>query len=766
MRPGLPPVAFLVVVGLISVDAFRASADQEGKDSPVFLDRHGVVMRDGRSTDWMRRERMSLGEMSPWLVLATLAAEDKRFLAHPGIDLAAIMRAAWSNLKARRVISGGSTITQQVVRVRHPRSRTFRAKVVEAAEALRLERHSTKHEILETYLNTAPYGPTTIGVGAASRALFGKSPAALSLAEAAYLAALPQAPTRRDYVAVRRAQGRILVAMHRLGWIDDLTLRQAVQQPIVVHRAEPMFRAQHAIEYLAQTGQSRSGPVRTTLDADLQEGVEAILRARVASLKLHRVTNAASVVIENATGDILAWVGSVNYFDEAAEGGNDGVLALRQPGSALKPFVYGLALERGWRVSDLLLDLPTFAADRFTPRNYDEKFHGPLRIREALACSYNVPAIRLAEHLGAEAILDRLHALGCESLRERADHYGLGLALGNGEITLLELAGAYAALARGGVWRPSRLEFEATADLPGRRVFSEEVAYLLTHILSDNSARAAAFGLNSPLRLPFSFAAKTGTTKDYRDSWAVGVTPEWTVGVWMGNFSGVATVGVSGARGAADALKDIALLMWQQGGASEFPRPAGLVARRICPLSGAMMSSSCPTGMTELFLRNFPPSDSCVMHGASPGSGGPAALAEVRAWEEKEESAAGGGIPVATVSVAKIVFPRDGDAFQIDPASPLRSQALRLRAIVPPAPRMVWRVDGRVLAGASVDEAVWWPIRSGTHTISIGPIRSRHSQDTATVYVQDLASKSLAFHTTGVQMADTHPASSQVPSER
>ncbi|MBI3565650.1 MAG: penicillin-binding protein 1C, partial [Elusimicrobia bacterium] len=502
------------------------------------LDRRGRVLRTALPED-LYSVPVSLDAVSPWAVVATLAAEDRRFYEHPGVDLRALARAAWQDAKAGRAVSGGSTITQQLARALQPRPRTLWGKAVEAWRALALERRASKREILEAYLNRAPYGRGARGIEAASRAYFGIPAKDLTLGQAALLAGLPKCPSRcdpvKDPAAAQARRRTVLSRLSSWGWIDAGTRAAALAEKV---RAADSARADLA-PHFARRALSRPGgdARRTTLDADLQEELEGLVSSHLRTLADWHVTNAAVVALDNASGEVLAWVGSGDFRDDAHRGQVDGAAARRQPGSALKPFLYGLAFERGASPSDRIDDAPTFAKGGFAPRNYDEKFHGLVTLRQALACSYNAPAVRLVEKVGVDDFLSTLRAFGLETLTRDADRYGAGLALGDGEVSLRDLAGAYAALARGGEWRPVR---EAPADPagPSRRALSREAAYLVTHVLSDDAARVEAFGHDSALALPFPFAAKTGTTKDYKDNWAVGYTPDWTVAVWVGNFDG------------------------------------------------------------------------------------------------------------------------------------------------------------------------------------------------------------------------------------
>ena len=683
---------------LLAAPALAAALAAGPEPSVDILDRFGRPLRTVLSQGETVRKPVRLEEVSPWLVLATLAAEDRRFFSHPGVDLAAVARAAWQNAKAGRAVSGGSTISEQLVRALRPRPRTLAGKFKEALGALALERRLDKGDILEGYLNSVSYGGRLQGAEAAAWSYFSAPARDLSLGQAALLAGLPQSPRRYDprrhLDAALARQRRVLGRMRDWGWLDSSALSLALAEKVAVRPADNSLRAPHFTELARKLA---AGPVvRTTLDRDLQESFEDLLARHLTQLADFRVTNAAIVALDNATGEILAYVGSADYFDAAHQGAVDGVLALRQPGSALKPFAYGLAFSRGLKASDLLQDTPAYFPGGFAPKNYDERFHGPVRAREALACSYNVPAARVAERLGVPRLLDGLRRFGLESLTESPERYGLGLVLGNGEVTLLELANAYAALARGGVWLPWTAVRQDGPRPAARRALDRESAYIVTDILSDNSARAAAFGLNSPFHLPFPLAAKSGTTKDYRDNWALGYTPGWTVGVWVGNFDGKPMRRVSGISGAGPILHDAALEMARRFGSRPFRMPAGIREVEVCPDSGALPGPWCPDRIREVFSARNLPGKVCGVHGPP------------------REALA------AAPARLEIDFPKPGDVFKLDPTAALASQAIRLRAAGADE-SAVWSVDGREVAerGASV----WWRLKPGKHRVVVAARR-------------------------------------------
>src|SRR5687767_2128500 len=470
-------------------------------------DRHGVVLRSTRAADGSRTRWVPLAEMDPDLLLAFIAVEDVRFWEHHGVDALAVARAARDNLRRGRIVSGASTITMQLARLLRPGERGWSSKIGEAFWALRLERHLTKQEILEHYLNRVQLGQAAIGVGAATHLYFGAAASEISLGEAAMLAGLAHAPSRDNpLVSPKRAGARRSVAltrMRRAAAITGSDAERARAEPVLRRRTDSPFLAPHFTSRLLQDHPASGIVLRTTLDAELQRELEAETRHAVEMLAGRQVEHAAVVVLDNGSGDVLAWVGSPDFW-APKNGQTDMVISARQPGSALKPFLYALAFDRGMTAATVIPDVPhsyATAAGPYRPRNYDRRFRGPVRVREALASSYNVPAVEVAERVGAGALLSTLRLAGFESLTRDADHYGLGLSLGNGDVTLLELANGYRGLANGGVWMPYRWlnngRTTEIADSAGRthRFASAQASAIVLDILSDPSARVPGFGL-------------------------------------------------------------------------------------------------------------------------------------------------------------------------------------------------------------------------------------------------------------------------------
>ncbi len=694
-------------------------------------DRHGLPLRSTRASDGSLTRWLPLAEAEPQLIQAFVAVEDRRFFTHHGIDPRAIGRAL---LRDRRsgVASGASTITMQLARLVRPTSRGWIGKVAQAAWALRIEAHLTKQQILEQYLNRVPLGQGTVGVEAAAALYFNGSAARLSLGQSALLAGLAQSPAADNpFANPARARARragVLRRMVAVNYASPADAGRAAREPVAPARARGGFLAphftSHILELAEDSGAVLAGRWRTSLDLGLQSELEGEVRTTVSLLRERGVAQAAAVVLDNRTGEVLAWVGSPDFWADSA-GQVDMVISPRQPGSALKPFLYGLAFDRGYSAASVLPDIPrTYqtATGPYQPRNYDRRFHGPVRMREALASSFNVPAVELTSRLGAPALLRVLHAAGFASLTEGADHYGMGLALGNGDVTLLELANAYRVLARGGVWRPWRWNAAAPGDRDGGddgvRVVSAPAAALLLDILSDPVARAPGFGLDTPFDFEFPAAVKTGTSHHFTDNWAVGVTGGFTVAVWAGNFSGRPMQQVSGVTGAGPLLHHALVDVARHYDPGTLPSPASVGAVRvtICRLSGLRAGADCP-GVEEWELPGAAPLGGCDWHRRG-GVAWPAQYADWVANSGTSERAAsldlhGRGAALAAVSREfRIVSPQDGDRYQIPPGGDPQYATVSLRAVGAPVDEPVrWLIDGRPTATTQ------WQLRPGAHEI-------------------------------------------------
>jgi penicillin-binding protein 1C len=549
------------------------------KPSEAWLyDRSGQLLDSQRVNFAARRLGwVPLDRISPVLIETVIAAEDKRFRDHDGIDWLAIGSAVRARLSGARS-RGASTISMQVAgflapELATPGTRSWRDKLRQMRAGAALEDRWSKDQILEAYFNLAGFRGEAQGIAAAALVLFGKTPATLTRDEALLIAALLPDPGA-DTPAIAARACRLAPTRCEALRAQTATMT-ATQRRLAL---DPGLAPHLAAKLLTEAGVR----VTTTLDREVQALATTALRRQLMGLGPQRARDGAVVVVDNASGDVLAYVGGVALGSTAAA--VDGADAYRQAGSTLKPFLYAMALEKGWLTPASILDdspvqLDT-ASGLYVPQNYDRAFKGPVSVRTALAGSLNVPAVRTLLLTGTEAFRDRLWDSGYRGLTEDGAYYGFSLALGSAEVTLLEQAAAYRALALGGRWSPLRLRGGDPKAVP-RTVTSPEAAWLISNILSDPSARAATFGLDSALKLPFWAAVKTGTSKAMRDNWCVGYSDRYTVAVWIGNLEGDSMTAVSGTSGAAPVWHDVMMTL-HAGSPSRAPAmPTGIEARRI-----------------------------------------------------------------------------------------------------------------------------------------------------------------------------------------
>lgn len=747
----------------------------DGVDTPstVVVDRRGRVLFEALSGDGSRIKPVDAAALPPTLVAATLAAEDRRFYSHAGVDPLSLARAARQNLVERQIVEGGSTITQQVAKLllqrrEGIRARGVRAKLREMVLALRLEHRFGKPEILALYLNLASYGNQATGAGRASQVYFGVDASMLTPSQAAFLAALPQRPTAfnpwRSLASAQRRQQTVLARMAAAGALDVERLREARAERLALRPRHITFNAPHFVDMVRSAAPSPAPAVRTTIDLDLQREVERIIERERATLEAHGAANAAVVVLDNRTGEWLAWEGSGNYGDTEHGGAINGPVQPRQPGSALKPFTYALAFEHGRGPATVLPDIATHFPTAepgvlYSPRNYDGRYHGPMLARRALAGSQNIPAVALASDLGVSSLLRFLTRSGLTTFNRAPAYYGLGLTLGNAEVRLDELVAAYAALARGGVWtRPTfLLPGEPGAGRAGseeRTLVSPETAFLITDILSDPQARAEAFGRGSDLDFPFAVAVKTGTSQAYHDNWTVGYTRDVTVGVWVGNFDRAPLRNSSGVTGAGPIFHAV-MLAASKGRESAtahaiVPRPARLEQVTICTLSGQRANSWCPSRAPEWTLvgEDLVP---CAWHHQDEGGLLTIYPPEYRSWAESRglnasavrravPVAAAASVPAASAARSRrpapalaIANPPSGAIYSVDPTLRRQFQAIPLRAVTERPTTLTWLVDGATIGTASSESAVAWPLQIGTHDIEVRDAQGRRARTSVLV---------------------------------
>jgi 1A family penicillin-binding protein len=646
----LGSMAFAATAGVYAYYA-RDLPDYTQLDSrPVFqtariVDRNNQLLDEINDPSGGRRTVIGLADIPQAMRDATVAAEDASFYSNPGFEPRAVLRALYQNFRGQRIVSGASTITQQLVKntLLSPEP-TAERKIKEAFLAIELSRRYSKDKILEMYLNQIYYGNLAYGVEAAAQTYFGKPARALDLAESSFLAGLPQAPAGYDpytnLADARERQAYVLDQMERLGFASPEAVRTARSEALNLRPPQSARPAQapHFVVYVRQWLEQRFPTdllyraglqVQTSLDLNLQQAAERSAREQIQAIRERNASNAALVALKPESGEVLAMIGSLDFNDPKIDGQVNIAIRPRQPGSTLKPFTYLTSFTKGWSPATMIMDVPTTFGGNYTPKNFDGQFRGPVRVRQALAQSLNIPAVKALEFIGPSELINTAHRFGINGLRD-PQRYGLSVTLGGGEVTLLDLTYAYQAFANGGQQagapvaesdrQPGFREFEPVVVLKvsdaGGKVLYEQppkagkaladpaLTYLISHILSDDEARAPTYGRNSSLLLSRPSATKTGTTDDFRDSWVVGYTPDLLTGVWVGNSDGSPMRDVFGAQGAGRVYHAFMETALAGQPPRPFPRPPGIVEREVCALSGLLPSPDCPQRVTELFTSS------------------------------------------------------------------------------------------------------------------------------------------------------------------
>jgi len=730
----------------------------------VVMARNGVPLRFYLAPDESWRFPVHLGEVAPILKQVVVAAEDRHFRRHPGVDPLALVRAVWSNLLAGHVVSGGSTITMQLARLADPRPRTLGAKCIEAFRALQLERRLSKDAILEAYCNLAPYGGNLVGVGAASYFYFGKTPDRLSLAEAALLAVLPRSPVRLDPVrhprAAKAVRDRLLTELARRRLVTEAAAREAMAAPLPGALRRPPFVAPHFCE-LARSQAGQAARVVTTLDPAAQQAVANILRGRSSWLRGLGIGSVAAVVLDPSTREVLAMVGGTDFFGDTRFGQINGATIRRSPGSALKPFLYALAMDQG-RIypQSLLLDIPTGFAG-YTPKNYDGLYLGRVTAEQALVTSRNVPAVRLLDAVGTGPFLDLLRRGGLATLDKPAAHYGLSLVLGGGEVTLLSLVDLYADLASLGEHRPPRLLLgPPRSGDAATRLFSPEACALVTEILTKLERPDLPTSWERALAVP-AVAWKTGTSYGHRDAWAVGYSAGKVIGVWVGNMDGTPVKGISGAVHAGPILFELFRAVEEHGSRLAMPPGLNLAEVEVCAESRQLPGPHCPHRLKVQIIPGRTRLGPCPIHGqilvdAHTGlrltgdcllthPARPLTVArypaELVSWwrasgisfEEPPDPAPGCGAPAG--EGPHIVSPSPATPYKLRRDAPAAFQQIALTADAPAGSRrLTWYVDGELTAQGNPGARLFWQPTPGTHRLVVADDHGR--SDAVTVRVE------------------------------
>lgn len=650
----------------------------------LVLDRNQNPLLTTYAGKWNEHQLIPLQEVPPLIQKAFIAAEDKRFYSHSGIDWIARFSAVMSNLKAMRVVRGASTITEQVARLIHPRPRTIWSRWLEGFEAMWLEQRFSKEEIFEFYLNQVPFAANRKGIVQASAYYFDRDLKTLNPVESLALASLLRSPSRLDLyknkLKVIRPIKAIAKKLHLKLQSDDFDFD--LQKP------QMETKAPHFINYVNSKNNQSNARIISTLHSELQNQIQTLMDRRIQDLKRFNVHNGAVLVVDFTTGEILSWVNAGNQKDEIRSGHIDAILTPRQPGSTLKPFLYALALEQGWTAATIIEDEPfetPVGHGVHTFKNYSRRNYGALTLRQSLANSLNIPAIKTIKYVGINSFFGLMKRLGFSGLKHNVEYYGEGLVLGNAEVTLLELVQAYGALANKGVQKNLYVTNELAPILKGKRIFSPEVTSIIGNILSDNDARSLEFQRGGVLDFPYQTAIKTGTSTDFRDSWTLAYNDRYVVGAWMGNLDGMPTDGLTGSSGPAMLVRSIFALLNKHREVKPLYLSEKLISSKVC--------------------RQYELNSECAYHEEYFISGTePKKLNETLTMKKKKE-------------VFKIITPYNNLKMALDPRVPkeLRSYKFQSTSFSDKA-KIRWKLNGKVIKESKKSSHLW-NLKAGNHDL-------------------------------------------------
>lgn len=712
--------------------------------SVVITDRKGAVLRILPLDNGLRRETIDFSNLPPETERIFIASEDRRFFAHPGVDGFAVLRGLVMNSRADRTVSGASTITMQLADIVRPHRQDLWGKIGEAWDALRLEARLSKTEILRLWLGALPFGNQAEGIASGSRAYFDKPVYALSPEELTVLSVIPRHPEKYNPIESPElvAETALLTARRMKA---DFSLEDLAAAAARAREGSYVFYAPHfvsVIEGMLKDGSivPEDGKVVTSLDLEVQNFFHEELYKSVRRRRTSRITAGAGVLFDNHTGEILAYTGSIDFFDDDEGAQIDGVQVRRQPGSCLKPFLYAAAFERGWLPNMLVPDIPkTFGEEEaYTPMNFNNSYSGPVRLRVALASSLNIPAVYMHEQVGSEAFREYLNRTGISVSRDDMRRAGLGAVLGNVEVTLFDLTKGFAYFPRRGLqldpsWIP-RPEIDEL-NVEEQPLLSDESLYgvdIICNILSDPAARALGFGMNRAFTLPFSAMFKTGTSNQFQNIWALAATPDYTAGIWMGNVAGDTIIGRTGSSVPAGIAGEV--LEFVQSGAPEFPGPAGAVETDVCSVSGKRVTPNCPVGVKEYLPEWYVESPeflSCDFHVLEDGKIVTRYPEEYRGWaaemRRSEEFLTG------STGTVQIVQPQNGAVYFVDPSAPLDAQGIKIEAVPGGEESLDLYINGTHYGTDSYPPHMWFfPLSPGEWELLV---RSPSGQDSVTITV-------------------------------
>lgn len=679
----LPFILFFIFLKLLPYPELK-----EFLNKPYSLriyDRNGQIIQILTLPDGIRREHIPLNKIPKLTQKIFIKSEDKHFYFHYGIDPMAVIRSFYFNMKNKRIVSGASTITMQLSRLVSPKQNNIKGKLYEAWNAIRIEAKLSKKRILELWLNSIPYGYRSIGISSACKSFFGKSLDELSTGETLALAVIPRRPEKYNPITgLNELTSKCFELSKSISLKTDF---EEISKDLSDVKDYPWEQnAFHFINYITPQIKEKEyvggDDIVTSLNLKMNNQLENLLRFNLNKNKRFRVSNGSILVIDNFTGEIICYIGSNDFKDVENSGEIDGIRILNQPGSALKPFLYSLALENGFTPNTILPDIPIDFGDEnlYFPLNFNRRFNGPVRLRIALASSLNVPAVYLVSRLGVQPFIELLIDLGFDSLIPQKSSLGSGIALGNAEISLFEITRAFSTFPRGG--QKNILTFRKNdkrkfAD--GERIFNQYTAGIICDILSDNSSRILGFGPNSILNTKFPAMFKTGTSNQFNNVWAIGATMDYTVGVWIGNFSGETVVGLTGNSIPAIICVEILELLSRDKKPEKFPLPEDIVEYEICPLSGQLRTENCSSGIKE-YLQKDIVINNCEFHVKENNKVVLKYPSIFSSWARGKDKDFTPFINEEE-SYPKIIRPNNNSVFFYDPNIPQGNQAIRIDII-------------------------------------------------------------------------------------
>lgn len=662
--------------------------------SSRLYDRNGVLLYIMPLEEGMRREYYPLDKIGTNVTEAFIAAEDRNFRRHFGVDLRSIARAATQNRSAGRIVSGASTITMQLARIIWPRKGrvTLAVKLLEALRAVYLELKLTKDEILELYLNSVPFGYQIEGVGSAARSFFSCEPSSLSPEQCTRLAQVPRRPSE----AAPEIQFR--------------------------YPARCMHFVNHAVAFYRSRGAVVPPTLELSIDSSLTGQAEFLIQKKLEEFKDARIHNGAAVVLDNKSGEVLAWAGNASFEDSDHAGQIDGVTVRNQPGSSMKPFLYALALEEGFSPASVLPDIQQDfgSSGVYVPLNFNNRYNGPVRFRTALASSLNIPAVYLLHELGMQAYLAKLNELGFDSLKGVGTNLGLSLALGSGEVTLEEMARAFSVFTNDGLLMDlSYVKGGTSSKENWKRAFKSDTARVLCDILTDESARSLGFGHASVFDTPYPSIFKTGTSNQFQNIIALGATSAYTAAVWMGNFEGETVIGETGSSIPARVVRSLLDELTRNGGAANFKQPVSYRKRAVCALSGMLPTASCPSVIEEYVSKGSGLAP-CSWHYSEGGRVRVRYPSEYQHWADSRNFLGNSAQETGDAQgPLTITYPRNGSVFIYDASLPPSVQFLSVTAVGGTEKSAVLQLDGSTV-GNAVQVFSWnIPLTRGTHTLTV-----------------------------------------------